>query len=456
MTVFARPLPPRIAGNSIRPFRPALPTNNIRPFAPRVPAPLVRGFLRPNPWVLGVGAVVIAALVLWQLWGFLAGPSRQTTGTGGGYSTGTLTGTGIYAVTYRRIKTGPYTVCSTGAAGEWTNDTTATTNFGTAAHKVASLSVVVNTISTRYLCGAGTAGPLVGAVEVTSTSALNGSTTVSKLLPERDGNNPSSGFNSTATTTGTLLNVTRDGVSVWQPTEAAAGTPIAPRFNESPSAALTPRSAPQRSLSPAPSGDPVVQPATPAVATVPVPLPGVPQTPRTFPVLPGSIGLPNGFVPPALPEAPTTTAPDLHYPVAGGAPVGGLAQSPAATLAGIAAEVGRIEAKLNRLLNPLAPGDSTDLLQLLWQAIQALYNSMADNRPAGEYLLSTPCELDDDGDRIVSSVGYPETSDNTTAVLARIDALAALLQTHKDLKQPICRQTPAVGQPVQVQFVQIE
>lgn len=164
----------------------------------------------------------------------------------------------------------------------------------------------------------------------------------------------------------------------------------------------------------------------------------------------------DGNLVPLPPALPATTPADVHFPVAGGSPVGGLAQSPPATLAGIAAEVGRIEAKLNRLLNPLAPGDSTDLLQLLWQAIQALYNSMVDNRPAGEYLLSTPCELDDYGDRIVSSVGYPETSDNTAAVLARIDALAALLQTHKDLKQPICRQTPAVGQPVQVQFVQIE
>lgn len=164
----------------------------------------------------------------------------------------------------------------------------------------------------------------------------------------------------------------------------------------------------------------------------------------------------DGNLVPLPPALPATTPADVHFPVPGGAPVGGLAQSPPATLAGIAAEVGRIEAKLNRLLNPLTPGDSTDLLQLLWQAVQALFNSMVDNRPAGEYLLSTPCELDEDGDRIVSSVGYPETSDNTAAVLARIDALAALLQTHKDLKQPICRQTPAVGQPVQVQFVQIE
>lgn len=164
----------------------------------------------------------------------------------------------------------------------------------------------------------------------------------------------------------------------------------------------------------------------------------------------------DGNLVPLAPTLPATTPADVHYPVAGGAPVGGLAQSPPATLAGIAAEVGRIESKLNRLLNPLAPGDSTDLMQLLWQAIQALYNSMADNRPAGTYLLSTPCELDEDGNRIDSSVEYPETSDNTAAVLARIDALAALLQIHKDLKQPICRQTPAVGQPVQVQFVQIE
>jgi hypothetical protein len=142
--------------------------------------------------------------------------------------------------------------------------------------------------------------------------------------------------------------------------------------------------------------------------------------------------------------------------VPGGAAVGSIATAPPATLAGIAAEVGRIESKLNRLLNPSVSGDASDLLQLLWQAIQALVNSLTDNRPGGQYELSSPCVLDSNDERVVYTAEFPETEDNTAAVLARLDALAALLQIHKDLKQPICHQTPAVGQPVQVQFVQIE
>lgn len=163
----------------------------------------------------------------------------------------------------------------------------------------------------------------------------------------------------------------------------------------------------------------------------------------------------DGTLAPLAPALPASVPADVHYPVPGGAPVGGLAQAPQATLAGIAAEVGRIESKLNRMLNPTPVGDSSDLMQLLWQAIQALYNSMTDNRPAGAYLLSSPCELDANGDRILSSVTWPATEDNTAAVLARIDAIAALLQTHKDLKQPNCKPPAATGQPVQVQFTQI-
>lgn len=185
----------------------------------------------------------------------------------------------------------------------------------------------------------------------------------------------------------------------------------------------------------------------------PMPPPLVPLVPA----LPGvqQINNSGALVPAALPKL-APTAEEAHFPVPGGAAVGSIATAPQATLAGIAAEVGRIESKLNRLLNPNVSGDASDLLQLLWQGIQALINSLTDNRPGGQYELSSPCVLDSNDERVVYTAEFPETEDNTAAVLARLDALAALLQIHKDLKQPICHQTPAVGQPVQVQFVQIE
>lgn len=203
-----------------------------------------------------------------------------------------------------------------------------------------------------------------------------------------------------------------------------------------------------------PIGDPLTEQDN---STAPLPMLPPLFSPRPWPAAAPSARpvLNDGTLAPLAPALPASVPADVHYPVPGGAPVGGLAQAPQATLAGIAAEVGRIESKLNRMLNPTPVGDSSDLMQLLWQAIQALYNSMTDNRPAGAYLLSSPCELDANGDRILSSVTWPATEDNTAAVLARIDAIAALLQTHKDLKQPNCKPPAATGQPVQVQFTQI-
>lgn len=205
---------------------------------------------------------------------------------------------------------------------------------------------------------------------------------------------------------------------------------------------------------PSPVGDPLTEQDN---STAPRPMLPPLVSPRPWPAAAPSARpvLNDGTLAPLAPALPASVPADVHYPVPGGAPVGGLAQAPQATLAGIAAEVGRIESKLNRMLNPTPVGDSSDLMQLLWQAIQALYNSMTDNRPAGAYLLSSPCELDANGDRILSSVTWPATEDNTAAVLARIDAIAALLQTHKDLKQPNCKPPAATGQPVQVQFTQI-
>ncbi len=237
---------------------------------------------------------------------------------------------------------------------------------------------------------------------------------------------------------------------------ALLGPAVVPQAEKIPVAPVLP--------SPAVAAVPEVQgnnvtPSTPATAAIAVGSgvgPSAALVPLT-PPLPGvqQINNSGALVPAALPKL-APTAEEAHFPVPGGAAVGSIATAPQATLAGIAAEVGRIESKLNRLLNPSVSGDASDLLQLLWQGIQALVNSLTDNRPGGQYELSSPCVLDSNDERVVYTAGFPETEDNTAAVLARLDALAALLQIHKDLKQPICHQTPAVGQPVQVQFVQIE
>jgi hypothetical protein len=37
----------------------------------------------------------------------------------------------------------------------------------------------------------------------------------------------------------------------------------------------------------------------------------------------------------------------------------------------------------------------------------------------------------------------------------KVDALAALVQTHKNMRQPICKPAPPTGQPVTVQFEEV-
>ena len=260
-----------------------------------------------------------------------------------------------------------------------------------------------------------------------------------------------------------LSALTVDGVAYTPPPSpqdwtgaALLGPALVPQAEKIPLAPVLP--SPALAAVPEVEGNNVT-PSTPATAAVAVGS-GVEPSAALVPLTPPLLGAQQinnsgALVPAAVPKL-TPTAEEAHFPVPGGAAVGSIATAPQATLAGIAAEVGRIESKLNRLLNPAIAEDATDLLQLLWQGLQALINSMTDNRPGGQYELSSACVLDSNDERVVYTAEFPETEDNTAAVLARLDALAALLQIHKDLKQPICHQTPAVGQPVQVQFVQIE
>lgn len=217
---------------------------------------------------------------------------------------------------------------------------------------------------------------------------------------------------------------------------------------------------------PLPKAPPIAPPApsAPPSPTAP-PVPGrspaaVPQAPPArlpySPAQPQPTGTPvstAGTVAPQPPPGPTTTATGTHFP--GGLPIP--ANPPRPTLEGIAEEVGRIEKKLGALLNPKnnTSGDWTDRLQLLWQLAQQIYNALSDGRPGGEYVINSPCVLDTFDNRIDKTAEWSSTDNNFDAVLARIDALADLLQEHKDLDQPICRHKPK-GQAVQVQFVQVE
>jgi hypothetical protein len=206
-----------------------------------------------------------------------------------------------------------------------------------------------------------------------------------------------------------------------------------------------------------PDADPVPQPETPP-AKVPA-RPAAPVAPPVVrPQVPGSVSTANGsVVAPVQAPAPVTPS-DVVFPVPGGAPVGSPGQSPRPDLTGIAQEVGRIERKLEGLLNPKNPtanpapewvndiGDALNFARMVYELFTA-------TQAGGTYTLSSPCVLDESDERIPAEIDYEGGLSWLDVLSNKIDALALLQQAAKDLKQPICRHK-AEGQPVTVTFTQ--
>ena len=196
---------------------------------------------------------------------------------------------------------------------------------------------------------------------------------------------------------------------------------------------------PQPVEQPRPVPSPVVPPA---VVPARPPLPAPPSTqPQT---VPGTPTAPDGSVGPT-PRPPTTTTPvDNHYPVPGAPPVTG--NGPRPTPEGIAQELGRIEQKLERTLNGEQNSQKWDLL---WKFLEF---AMAAGS-GGTYTMCEPCDPDGDGQYVTIPVGFGGGLTQFAALSNRIDALAELMQAHKDLRQPVCREKPVLtGEWVAINF----
>ena len=207
----------------------------------------------------------------------------------------------------------------------------------------------------------------------------------------------------------------------------------------------------------APEPEPLTQPA-PARPARPVVAPPVT---RPAPVTPAATPrtttptTPAGQVQPASQVPPTKTPTTVH--VVNGTQIP--ANGPQPTPQGIAQELGRIESKLARLIDPKSdrPGQPPDRLHWLQENIANIIDFFLSINGGGEYRISSPCVLDEEGNRIESVVEYSGALQSFGVISNKIDALAQLLQEHKDLKQPICRETPATGgQAVTVNFVQVD
>jgi len=193
------------------------------------------------------------------------------------------------------------------------------------------------------------------------------------------------------------------------------------------------------------SAPPVVLPAP-----KPLPLPGAD---------PSRVTVQNGALPAAGPLPVPTTDPGSIIPWPGAAPIPGTGPAPAPTLQGIAQEVGRIERKIEVMMSPNAPGNLIDKFDLLQDLIRPIVELILAAQSGTTYTLDSPCEVDAEGNRLpATEVEAPGALTQFGAILNRIDALAELLQVHKDLKQPNCRgaDVPVGGEFVTVNFEQID
>jgi hypothetical protein len=129
---------------------------------------------------------------------------------------------------------------------------------------------------------------------------------------------------------------------------------------------------------------------------------------------------------------------------------------------GIATELGKLEQKLEIMLNP---DDSLSPLELLNKVIDQVENikflleSLFPPEPytfeAGAYSLVGPCEVDAEGEPLEPiTAPWAGGEGEVVEVRRKVDALAALIQAHKTMRQPICGRPPVVitGEPVTVHF----
>lgn len=456
MTVTVRPVPQRVVRNGIRPFRPVVPTNNIRPYTLKTWRPPVPEPLPPAPLLGPKSLLALGVLVLAQIWGLLGSrPKReqQVVAPAQHQVLGTVPppGNTVGATLLVRVRAGTWKYSNSSDCSAIATVTGGDTNWG----------YIENVTSIWLVYEPGSCGPK--SVEVWGTVASN----ADPLLLSSHFSAPHG-----STYLGRPIELLWQGPAAvpYDPGTEPAPLPegyIPPSITPLPVTA--PPLVPQPSPKPQPLPEPLpeVQPVAP-----PAPVPVVPAAPpatqppspapqlvprRTFPI-PFRETQPtqDGSLVPQAPAPAAVTPPDAHYPVPGAPPVTG--NGPRPTPEGIAQELGRLEQKVARLSNPQtdATGDASDriglALKLLGDLIEFFYSINA----GGGYALSSPCEVDEAGNRIPVQVNYAGAPTALGVISNKLDAVAALLQVHKDLKQPICRQTPAVGETVTVQFVQVD
>lgn len=165
---------------------------------------------------------------------------------------------------------------------------------------------------------------------------------------------------------------------------------------------------------------------------------------------------PDGKPLPVTAAKPTPTPKDAHVVNNQIIPANG----PQPSLDGIAKEVGRIESKMASVMKsaPLRDSLGWDEIISTLRLLKDVFDGITDDEPQSAYQISSPCELDDQEQRIVFASTIAASTDKFGAIINRINAVADLLQHSKNLKQPLCpgQRFPVSGQAVTVNFTQID
>jgi hypothetical protein len=123
---------------------------------------------------------------------------------------------------------------------------------------------------------------------------------------------------------------------------------------------------------------------------------------------------------------------------------------------GIAQEVGRIERKLDLMNTPGSGPNGFENLAELLGLLEQIWEFLTASTSGTTYTLDSPCEVDGEGVKLPPiEIDAPGAANQFQVLLNRTDALAELIQAHKNLKQPNCRNR-LTGEIVTVNFEQIE
>ena len=221
---------------------------------------------------------------------------------------------------------------------------------------------------------------------------------------------------------------------------------------------IAPARAPvQPAPAPAPGeAQPAPSPARTRTAAARAPAPSAPKAPSNAESM-----APNGRLQPKPTPPPPPTPPGTTF-LPGGIPLPG--NGPRPTPAGTSGELGKLEKKLELALAPDGPLSLLDKINRVIDQIENIkfvVDALLPPQPyqfsGGNYQLSPVCERDSEGQPLPPRIA-PWTSGEgeITEVNKKLDALAQLVQFHKELKQPTCKGPAPIGEGVTVTFEEIQ